>query len=476
MGKVKVSRRQFLQTMGVAASGVAVSGILAACQVPAPPPQAANVTSAPTQESTTAPTSAPAAAGGTVKWAEFYSLLTDASGKLNQDWIAGVVKQFEDENAGWKVEREAIKWDQIDQKAILDLTAGVDHDLMFSSPQLMAKHLKADTYLDLTPWIEKMPKAEQDDLNWSPGWKSATVGGKQIGIATGVHTRTLAYNRDIFKAADLDPDKPLTTLDEMVEVAKKTTKADQDIWGLGMFLGNSRATIELYYAPIVWSFGGDFYDSAAQKATLTGDASIKAVQWIYDLVHTHQVTPPYSFASDADYNNLIMTAFTGGKLAQSMGYGSYWIGAMQEKNMTTGCFPATAECKVGTGGVMVQPGAARAQFTNAWCLSIHKLSKNSDAAWKLLQTIFKPENLRTYPDAGLPARLSAWESPEYSSDFYKIWLDAAKNGRPMPPTPYYPELADTMSAAMQEILSKKSDIPGTLKKFEDEWNSKYSGQ
>jgi multiple sugar transport system substrate-binding protein len=461
--------------MGIAASGVAVGGVLSACAVPAPP--AANVTSAPTQQSGgTSPTSAPAASGGKVKWAEFYSLLTDASGKLNQDWLAGVIKQFQSENAGWTVEQESIKWDQIDQKAILDLTAGVDHDLMFSSPQLMAKHLKADTYVDLTPWIQQMPKAEQDDLNWSPGWKAASVGGKQIGIATGVHTRTVAYNRDLFKEAGLDPDKPITTLDEQVEAAKKTTKADQDIWGLGMFLGNSRATIELYYAPIVWSFGGDFYDAAAKKATLTGDASVKAVKWIYDLVYTHKVTPPYSYASDATYDNLIMTAFTQGKVAQSMGYGSYWIGAMQAANMTTDCFPAKADCKVGKAGVMVQPGNARAQFTNAWCLSVHKLSKNADMAWKLMQTIFKPENLRTYPDAGLPARLTTWQSPEYTNDFYKIWLDAAKNGRPMPPTPYYPELADTMSAAMQEIMSKQSDIETTLKKFEDEWNSKYSGQ
>ena len=98
------------------------------------------------------PTTAPAAAtGGTVKWAEFYSLLTDANGKLNQDWIAGVIKQFEDENPGWKVEQEGIKWDQIDQKSILDLRAGVDHDLMFSSPQLMAKHAKTGDYIDLTP-------------------------------------------------------------------------------------------------------------------------------------------------------------------------------------------------------------------------------------------------------------------------------------------------------------------------------------
>jgi ABC-type glycerol-3-phosphate transport system substrate-binding protein len=460
-----LSRRQFLKLSAAGAAGAA----LAACAAPGAKPSAG--TGAATQATT-----APAAAGGTVKWAEFYSMLTDASGKLNQDWIKSVVTQFEEANPGWKVEQEAIKWDQIDQKAILDLTAGVDHDLMFSSPQLMAKHLKTDTYIDLTPFIGQLDKKEQDDLNWSPGYKAASVGGKQIGLATGVHTRTNVYNRTLFKEAGLDPDKPLTTLDEVIEAAKATTKADQDVWGLGMFLGNSRATIELYYAPIVWANGGDFYDAAAKKATLANEASVKAVQWLYDLVYTHKVTPPYAFASDADYNNLIFTAFTERKIVQGMGFGSYWIGGVQAADMFKDCFPATATCEPAEAGVMVQPGAARAQFTNAWCTSIHKLSMNADMAWKLMMTMYKAENLKTYPDAGLPARLSAWDAPEYSSAFYKTWLEAAQNGKPMPPTPFYPELADTTAAAIQEILSKQSDIASTLKKYDDEWNSKYSGQ
>jgi hypothetical protein len=44
----------------------------------------------------------------------------------------------------------------------------------------------------------------------------------------------------------------------------------------------------------------------------------------------------------------------------------------------------------------------------------------------------------------------------------------------MPPTPYYPELADTVAAALQEILANQADIEGTMKTFEDEWNAKYA--
>ena len=395
------------------------------------------------------------------------------NGQLNQEWIAGVVKQFSDENPGWTVELESVKWDQIDQRSIMDLSAGVDHDLMFSSPQSMAKHQAVGDYNDLTPHIETWSAEEQADLNWSPGWAAASVGGQQVGIATGVHTRTNVYNRDMFQSVGLDPDKPFTTPDEMVEAAKLLTKADDDVWGLGMYMGPSRATIELYYAPMVWHFGGDFYDAETKQANLTGDASLQATQWLYDLVYTHKVTPPYAYAADGVYDVLINTAFANGKIAQGMGFGSYWIGSLEENKLISGCFPATADCAVGTAGCMVIPTSVRAQFTNSWCLSIHKLSTQPDMAWKLLETVLRPENLMNYPDAGLPGRLSAWEAPEYKSDFYQLWLDAAKNGRPMPPTPYYPELADTVAAAMQEILATQADIPSTLQKFQDEWNSKY---
>jgi ABC-type glycerol-3-phosphate transport system substrate-binding protein len=457
-----ISRREFLRRVSAATVSIAAVGALGAC-APAVSP-AAPQAGAPTME-----------AGGVVKWAEFYSLLTDLNGQLNQEWIAGVVKQFEEENPGWTVELEGVKWDLIDQRSILDLSAGVDHDLMFSSPQLMAKHQQVGDYIDLTPLIEQWAKEEQDDLNWSPGWKAASVGGQQVGIATGVHTRTNVYNRDMFTEAGLDPDKHLTTPEEVVEAGKLMTKADQDIWGLGMYMGPSRATIELYYAPMVWHYGGDFYDADAKKANLTGDASLQATQWLFDLVHTHKITPPYSYAADADYGVVINTRFAEGKIAQGMGFGSYWIGTLEENGLIDGCFPATPECKVGTAGVMVVPTSAKAQFTNAWCLSIHKLSQHPEMAWKLLEVVLRSENLKTYPDAGLPARLSAWAAPEYQSDFYNIWLEAAKNGRPMPPTPAYPELADTVAAGLQEILANKADIASTLQKFEDEWNTKYAG-
>lgn len=417
------------------------------------------------------------AQGGVIKWFEFYSISSDQGAMKNAAWVKSVIAQFESENPGWTVQIESAQWDQIDQRSILDLNANVPHDVMFSSPQLMAKHFEAGDYLDLSPLIGGWSEDELNDLNWSAGWHAASFGDRQIGIPLGVHIRANAYNRDMFEAAGLDPDAAFTSLDEVVDAGKALTNSGEGIWGLGLFMGNSRATIELTYAPLVWHYGGDFYDAATKQATLAGEASVKAVEWLYDAVHTSKITPPYSYASDADYGNLVNDMFMNGEVAQTMGFGSYWIANMEDAGMVEGCFPASAACKVISGNVMVQPGSVGAQFANSWNLSIHSLSENPEMAMKLIEVALRAENLAVFPDAGLPARLSMWDASEYSSEFWSTWRAAAEKGRAMPSTAFYPELADAAAAAIQEALAGDRDgIQATLAAAEQGWNDRYGSK
>jgi hypothetical protein len=46
----------------------------------------------------------------------------------------------------------------------------------------------------------------------------------------------------------------------------------------------------------------------------------------------------------------------------------------------------------------------------------------------------------------------------------------------MPATAFYPELADTAAAAIQEAMAgDRDDIPAVLERFEQEWNNQYGG-
>ena len=70
-----------------------------------------------------------------------------------------------------------------------------------------------------------------DDKAWLAGFYPAFMvnsqtGGKTWGIPFQRSTIVLYWNKDLFKEAGLDPNKPPANWDEMVEYAQKLTKGD----------------------------------------------------------------------------------------------------------------------------------------------------------------------------------------------------------------------------------------------------------
>ena len=188
--------------------------------------------------------------------AHFYDPMVE-SNKGNAQWFQDIAAQFEKANPGTKVEFDVFQWDQIDVKMMSDYRSGIKtHDVTLTSPQLSAQHAQVGDLADLSQMVAtSWSKGEQSEFNWSAAWKGGMVGDKLYGIALGNHSRVLVYNKDMFKAAGLDPDRPPQTIDELIDYAKKLTTPD--VYGLGMYFGPSRATIELYYSPFLWGAGTD---------------------------------------------------------------------------------------------------------------------------------------------------------------------------------------------------------------------------
>ncbi|NQS89478.1 extracellular solute-binding protein [Patescibacteria group bacterium] len=411
----------------------------------------------------------------TVKLTHFYDPAAGPGHVMNVEWLEKIRTAFEKENPGIKVEFEWTKWDEIDIRSIRDYAAGIPHDVMMSSPQYMPKHFIAGDFMDLAPYVAKWPKAREKDINWTPVWKKCFP----LGIPLGIHTRATVYRRDLFEKYGLDPDQTPENLDALVQYAQLLTRDTDgdgrvDIWGLGMYFGSSRATIELYFAPYVWNFGGKLWDPDTKRASFASEAGVKAAKFVYDLMNTYKVTPEWAISGT--YDDVGLVNFLAGKYAMFGGFGSYWIGPLEDKGWVTGIFPPKPWGKAKVADIFVCATKPHAQFTNTWSLSINKLSKHPDESFKLIDFIVTPKRLVNYPDAGLPTLLSLWEKPEYQTDFYREWFEAAKHGRSMPYTAHYGDLADTVAACLQEILIKKVPIEAMLKKFEDEYNAKYAGE
>lgn len=416
----------------------------------------------------------------TLRVAHFYDSMEEGE-MTGYKWFNLVKQGFEAENPDIKIEFEQFQWDEIDIKMMSDFRSGItSHDVTLSTPQLLPQHAEVGTFEDLQPYLDANWTREQiEELSWASTYQQGNQGGKQIGIPLGSHARIALYNKEMFIAANLDPERPPRNLDELIDFAKKLTidkdgDGSIDQWGLGVALGPDRATIEVTYAPLVWGFGGELYDKVNKRATFAEDAGVKAATLLWDMVNTHKIVNPAALVNT--YNRSVYDAVIEEKVAIAFGWGSYWVNALEDNGFVHGILPPTIDGSMTKIGIFPYPTTGGSGFTNSWDVSMYSKSQNKDAAWKFIDYLLNKADLTTYTDAGLPIRQSEWQKPEYRTPYFETYYDAIASGRPMPESAQFGELADLVSATLQRCMTaNRNDIPNILMDAQNNFNSKYQG-
>jgi sn-glycerol 3-phosphate transport system substrate-binding protein len=100
-------------------------------------------------------------------------------------------------------------------------------------------------------------------------------------------TPVLYYNKDMFKAAGLDPAKPPTTYAEMATDAQKLTKADGSTWGLE--ISSDGIPYWLFQSFVIGSGSNVF--NASNKVTFDNPVVSQSLQDFMDLSGKNKVMP-----------------------------------------------------------------------------------------------------------------------------------------------------------------------------------------
>ncbi len=150
-------------------------------------------------------------------WQYFYE-----SKKLLVD---DLIKEFEAENPDIKVKHQTFPYDSFIQKIATTVPAGRGPDVVTLYYGWFPTWISSGY---LQPLPEDKISYEEIENEFFPMVRSAKFGGKYYGIPTAVRTLALFWNKDLFKKAGLDPEKPPTTWEEFVEYAKATTEKDAD--------------------------------------------------------------------------------------------------------------------------------------------------------------------------------------------------------------------------------------------------------
>lgn len=115
--------------------------------------------------------------------------------------------------------------------------------------------------------------------------------GKTLALPLTTNNLALFYNKDLFRAAGLDPDRPPKTWDELVDYAKRLTKKDGSVYGFEMYsqLDETGEGLTWNLQPYLWQAGADFLIDNYTKPGFNNERGEKALQFVVDLFQKHKV-------------------------------------------------------------------------------------------------------------------------------------------------------------------------------------------
>ncbi|GAA6755736.1 ABC transporter substrate-binding protein [Thermus thalpophilus] len=211
-------------------------------------------------------------------------------------FIEGYVREFEQRNPGIKVNTVfGGNYEENQAKVVAAIKAGNPPDTAILLSQQLYTLLAMDAIEPFDPYIAKDPELKRAVSDFFPAFMmNSVLDGKVYSLPFQRSTPILYYNKEAFREAGLDPEKPPTTWDELVEYAKKLTKRDAQgrVVRYGVAIPTENRSTWLLEALTIQA-GGLLYDPAGQgcKVLVDTEPVRKGMQFKADLARTHGVSP-----------------------------------------------------------------------------------------------------------------------------------------------------------------------------------------
>jgi len=168
----------------------------------------------------------------------------------------------------------------------------------FTEPQmLIQKHAVAD--------ITSLAKGWSDWSSYNPGIASIATGpdGKIYGIPVNGYALGIYYNRKMFQAVGLDPDKPPTTWDDFRSYAKELKSAS--VAGFAETSTSNQGG--WHFTNWMYTAGGDMESSDGTKATFNSDKGVSVLQLLKNMRFTDNSMTRQQLFTQADTLQLLAT-------------------------------------------------------------------------------------------------------------------------------------------------------------------------
>ncbi|HBE76904.1 MAG TPA: ABC transporter substrate-binding protein [Firmicutes bacterium] len=368
--------------------------------------------------------------------------------------LEALVDKFNKTNSKIEIKMDIMPWDSLYQKLAPALATGQGPDIVAFATERIGTYAKPGAIVPLDDLYagsdgldaKVLPKALNDNMKYN---------GKYYGAPMNFATLLLYYNKDLFKQAGLNPEKPPKDWNELKDYAIKLTKESNgkvDQYGFGIA---SKETIPMW--PIlIWGNGGDFINYSTKTSMINNEKSVKAVQYFADLILKKHISPPVLTGAEVD------KLFESQKAAMYM-CGPWAVNGFKQAKINFGVAPIPAgpakTVTLGTGVAMCLTKSSNHkkevyEFFKYWN------SKESQIYWAL-NTGFPPNRTDLVNDPALKVNpyVVAFSSVANQTQFYLQQL-----------TNFGKIDTDVVTPAMENILLGKMTVKESLDKAAREMN------
>ncbi|MEW2399299.1 sugar ABC transporter substrate-binding protein [Streptomyces sp. NPDC046862] len=235
-------------------------------------------------------------------------------------------------------------------------------DLFASDVVFVPNYTSSALFADITARIDALPFAESLAQSHI---KAGTYEGKKYVVPHTLDLSVLFYNKELYRKAELDPEKPPTTLGEWDRQARAVDALGGGVNGT-FFGGNCGGCGVFTWWPSIWAAGDDVLNKDGTEAQLSSGTAKKVYETYRGWVKDDIVAPGARDETGTTWTGV----FPKGK-----------VGVMPMPSTTLGLMPKDLDLGVAP---IPGPDGGKSTFVGGDAIGISATSKSADQAWNFL--------------------------------------------------------------------------------------------
>jgi multiple sugar transport system substrate-binding protein len=337
--------------------------------------------------------------------------------EIRRPVIEKIIEDFNNSQDDIEVKHTYLPFGDIWTKNLASIAAGKPADIIINDINQVAHRAKNNQTTNLAEYIEKDPEVK--DRFFPELYNASLYKGDPYALPFNTDTRMLFYNKDMFKEAGLDPNKPPATWEELQEYGKKLDVKNGNKYDRIGYLPNYKMGAEVW---MVNADGKSYWDYEKSKTIINDKSNIEALKWFKDYYDYYGSDVINSF--QAEFGEETADPFIGGKLAMTTEQTNFYTKIRDYgENINFGIAPLPEK----------EPGNGQTSWGGGFVAEIPKGAKHPDEAWEFLKYLTDVQAQEHWAVKGfdnvanIEASEKAAQNPEFSEDGKMVYEASVKN-------------------------------------------------